>query len=117
MRSNFVYENAFAIDSVSNTHIMNDCSSPIDYNNLETPREMKFNLSAKIISAKAIGVGKLPLLLKWKKNETIVLVKNMFYAPETEEEIIGANAFNVQFCASITLNTKSSHIFGRKLNI
>ena len=116
IRSDFVFETTFAIDSASNAHLTNDRSSLIDYIELQTQRDIYFNLSGKIVTAKAIGIGKLPLLLKWRKNETIAIVNNFYYAPTTEEKIIGANAFNIQFCSSITLNIKSGHIFARKLN-
>lgn len=115
-RSDFIYAKIYAIDSASNGHLTNDKFSLIDYKKLETPRKIHFNISGKSISANAIGIGQLPILIKWRKGETIVVLKDVFYSPEAEENIIGAHAFNHQFSASIILNVKSGHIFARKIN-
>lgn len=67
LRSDFKFAKSYAIDSASNVHVTNDRSVLIIYIELKIPREIQFNLAGKPIYAKAIGIGRLPLLVKWRK--------------------------------------------------
>lgn len=116
LRNDFNVEILFAIDSAANGHVTNERDTLIDYQEFKVPKTIKFNINEKTFKTSAVGVGRLPILMQYKKGETILVVNKVYYCPTAEDKIISANAFNAQFKTSITLNTKSGSIFGRKIN-
>ena len=112
----FVKNTIFVIDSASNAHITNDENSLIDYGKFSSPISIKFNIKDRTYSAQAIGWGRMPVLMKVKLNQTIVVLNKVYLSPTAEEKIISANSFNVQFKTLITLNTNSGVIYARKIN-
>jgi hypothetical protein len=115
-RSDFTVLSTFVIDSAAYSNITNDLHSLIDYREFETPKQIQFNVNEKVENACALGIGSLPIRFCVKGVETILIIRNVHYTPSAVEKILSANAFNLQFKTSITLNVKSGSVFCRSMN-
>ena len=115
-KKEFKNRTVFAIDSSANTHTVNNSNLLLNYRELVEPIDVMFNTEQNTYYSKAIGVGTLPILFRCKNNETILSLKNVYFAPESRTNIISANLFNGQFKTIITLNVNTGCIIRRAMN-
>ena len=105
------------VDSCSSHHIVYNCNFLIDYVAHENPLSVTtLNELNEYIPLKSIGQGTLPVIIEFKKQKTMLLVKNVQFVPHAKKIILSANTHNQQFHTTVILNVKTGSIVSRKHN-
>lgn len=102
------------IDSAASHNITCDVTTLFDYIEHCTPIPVKTLQGKDLVNFNALGQGSMPVLLRYKNTETILVIKNVQFVPDAENNVVSVNKFNEQFHTSCILNCKSGFITSRK---
>lgn len=103
----------FLIDSAANEHAVNDKSILFEYRTLEKPT--KIETAGKNSTLMAVGIGTLPIVVAFNKIQSLIVLKNVYYAPQLSDNTISVRKFNREFRTYLIFNSNNGFLVNRKL--
>jgi hypothetical protein len=113
--SKFTRVTSFFLDSAASHSVVGDKRLLINYRDHQIPVLVKTLQKENLVSLHSVGEGTIPILFQYKNEKTIITLKKVQYVPNTADNVISVNQFNVQFRTTCILNCKSGFLTSRKL--